>query len=191
VLGRVEVQTNDVAHFLDEEGIVGELEVALTMGLDTEQFEPALHRTLGHAGLFGQGTHAPVGTVCRLGLQRGVDDLGDAFVVMRTGASAAKLIMQSFDTLFMVALAPLSDRCLVQSHACGDSRIGLSLGTGENNLCTLDQPMGQRARGSETEQLGFLLLAQDNRCDGTTAWHGQAPVDGLPDILPGISGTPH
>ena len=37
------MEADDVAHLLDEKGVVGELEMARVVGLDTEQAEPALH----------------------------------------------------------------------------------------------------------------------------------------------------
>ena len=53
VIGGAQVQPDDVADFFDEEGVVGEFEVALAVGLDAKQVEPALHGGLGDAGVFG------------------------------------------------------------------------------------------------------------------------------------------
>lgn len=39
---RVEVQSDDVAHFLDEERVCRQLERLAQVGLDAEQLEPAL-----------------------------------------------------------------------------------------------------------------------------------------------------
>jgi hypothetical protein len=43
VIGRVEVEPDDVANLLDEEGVRGDLEVLLTMGLEAEGLPDALH----------------------------------------------------------------------------------------------------------------------------------------------------
>ena len=60
VVRRVEVQPDDVAHFLDEERIGGQLEGLRPMRLDPEQSEPALYRALADALGSPQGACAPV-----------------------------------------------------------------------------------------------------------------------------------
>ena len=73
MVGRVQVQADDVADLLDEERVGGQLEVTLAVRLDAEQGEPALHGALGEAGVLGHGAHAPVRGAGRLGLQGGLD----------------------------------------------------------------------------------------------------------------------
>ena len=46
VVRGIEVETDDVADFLDEERVVGNLEMPLAMRLDAEQIEPPLDRAL-------------------------------------------------------------------------------------------------------------------------------------------------
>ena len=53
VVGRIQVQADDVTHLLDEEGVVGELETSASMRLYAEQLKPALHGTLRDAGMLG------------------------------------------------------------------------------------------------------------------------------------------
>ena len=130
VIGRVEVEADDVAQLSDEEGIVGELEVTLAMRLDGEQAELAMHGALGDAGVLGHGAHAPVGgAVGRPGLERGVDDLGDAFVGMGPRLPRAEFVMRPLDPLQAIARAPLADRGIAQAHASG--------ACGTANLCRI------------------------------------------------------
>ena len=60
MVGRMEVEADDVADLLGEEGIGGELEVLLPVGLDMERGPEALDRGLGHPGGLGHGTAGPV-----------------------------------------------------------------------------------------------------------------------------------
>lgn len=60
MVGRVELEPDDVARLLDEEGAVGGLEVALAVRLHAEQIEPALHGGLRDADVLGHGAHTPM-----------------------------------------------------------------------------------------------------------------------------------
>jgi hypothetical protein len=86
---RIEVQTDDVAHLLDEEGVIGEFEVALAMRLHAEQIEPALHRTLRDTGAIFHRAHAPLRGIGRRTLQGGVDHFGNLFVGEGAGSAGA------------------------------------------------------------------------------------------------------
>ena len=50
-----------------------------------------------------------MGTIGGLGLQCGVDDLSDAFILMGSGAPSAQLIVQSLEAELDKAFAPLPD----------------------------------------------------------------------------------
>ena len=71
--------------FLDEEGVVGNLEMPLAMGLEAEQVEPPLDRALGDSAVPRHRTHAPVRTLGRLPLQGRLDDFGRPFILMGAG----------------------------------------------------------------------------------------------------------
>jgi len=119
VIGRVEIQTHDVAHLLNEEGVIGELEVALSMGLNAEQGEPALHGTFRHPGMLGHRAHAPVGVCRRARLQRRVDHLRDALILETSRPAGPQFLMQALDTELPITLPPLADRGVGQLHPFG------------------------------------------------------------------------
>ena len=99
VIGRVQVQPDDVAHFLDR--IVGEFEVALAMRLDAEQVEPALHGALGDAGVLGHGAHAPL---------RGVGRLDPRAVLITSATRSSSWVRNSScSQSFTVSASPLAD----------------------------------------------------------------------------------
>lgn len=113
--------------------------------VDIEPVKPALDCAFGHARLFCHSAHAPVQAVVRLSLWRGVGDFGDLLILTCPGSPGTKLIRQSIDTVFAVALATLTDREVAQTHAFGDGRIGPALGTKQNVLRALDQAVGRPA----------------------------------------------
>ena len=114
-----------------------------------------------------------MGAIGGLGSQSGVNDLGDAFVLVGSGAPGAQLIVQSLETVLEEAFAPLADGGVGQTHPFGDGRVCHPLGAGEHDLCTLDQAVGQGAGVSEAQELGFLIVIEQHGGDGTATRHGQ------------------
>src|ERR1700676_4981909 len=93
---RIEVQTDDVTHLLDKEGVGGELEAFASVRLHSEESQVALHAALRHAGFRRQAAHAPVRGGLRLALQDGVQQFGDAFLINAARSSWLELVVQSF-----------------------------------------------------------------------------------------------
>ena len=60
MVGRIKVEADDVADLLGEEGVGGELEVLLPVGLEVERGPEALDRGLGDPGGLGHGTAVDV-----------------------------------------------------------------------------------------------------------------------------------
>ena len=83
----IEVETDDVMDFLDEERVVGDFEMPLAMRLDAEQVEPALDRAFRYAGVLRHRTDAPVRAVWWFGLQSRVDHFRNPFISVRAGTA--------------------------------------------------------------------------------------------------------
>ena len=81
VIRRIQIQSDDVAHFLDEERVVGQFEGPLAVRLHAEQLEPARHGAFGDAAVLGHGTDRPVGGVGR----------GDCSAALMTSATRSSL----------------------------------------------------------------------------------------------------
>ena len=60
LIGRVELEPDDVSSLLYNDGIVGELERVLAVGLQRKGLQPALSRTFGDACSSRQGACCPV-----------------------------------------------------------------------------------------------------------------------------------
>ena len=109
MVGWIQIQSHDVSNFLDEEGIVGQLEGLRQVGLDAEQGELALHRALGDAFGLSHQPDAPVLGVLGRILQGAVDQTRDLFVVVAAGTARAQFIVQALNAEFQEASAPLAD----------------------------------------------------------------------------------
>jgi hypothetical protein len=73
------------------------------------------------------GADAPVrGAIGRFGMQRGVDQLGDALVVDRARLARKQLVVQTADARFEEAAPPLAHRGVGQLHALGDLVAGVA-----------------------------------------------------------------
>ena len=173
MIGRVQVQADDVADFFDEERVGGQLEVALAVRLDAEQGEPALHGALGDAGVLGHGAHAPVRGAGRLGLQGGLDHFGHPLVLVHPRPAGPQFVVQALQAQFQAAPTPLADRRLSQAKALGDGAVGLTLGTGQHDLRALYNPVWNGTGAGQAEQLGFFFLIEDHRQSGSG--HGGHP----------------
>ena len=177
VIRRVQIQSDDVAHFLDEERVVGQFEGPLPVRLHAEQLEPARHGAFGDAAVLGHGTDRPVGRIGRGRLQRRVDDLGHPFVLMGAGTSRAQLVVQSFKALRKEAPAPFADGEWTQPKAPGDGGVRLAFGAGQNDLRAADDAVGEGAGVGEGQQLGLVVFAEGEGGKGSAARHERTPVN--------------
>ena len=175
VVRRVEVQPDDVAHFLDEERIGRQLEGLRPMRLDPEQGEPALYRALANALGSPQGACAPVrGGVGRL-LQCTVDHRRHLVVVIGPGPTGSEFVVQALDTGCSEAPSPLADGLWCDAEAEGDRRVGQAFGAGENHACPLDQGVGQGGRPGNSVELILLLVGEREWYQWASEWHGSLP----------------
>ena len=177
MIRRIQIQSDDVAHFLDEERVVGQFEGPLAVRLHAEQVEPARHGAFGDAAVLGHGTDRPVGRIGRGRLQRRVDDLGHAFVFVGAGTSRAQFVMQSFQALRKVAPAPFADGELTQPKALRDGGVRLAFGAGQNDLRAADDAVGEGAGMGEGQQLGIVVFAEGEGGKGSAARHERTPVN--------------
>ncbi len=110
-------------------------------------------------------------------LQRRVDDLGHAFVIMGAGTSRAQFVVQSFKALRKVASAPFADGKLTQPKAPGDGGVRLAFGAGQNDLRAADDAVGERTGVGEGQQLGIVVFAEGEGGEGSAARHEHTPVN--------------
>jgi hypothetical protein len=108
LVGRVEIEPDDVPNLLHKEWIGGELEMALARGLKAESSPDAMDRGSEQVRFVCPGADAPVGAVSRFGHERLADQVGH--LLIRDGArpSGSEFIAPAGQALLRIALAPLA-----------------------------------------------------------------------------------
>ena len=162
LVGRVQIQAHDVAHLLDEEGVVGDLKAPLTVRLEAEDLPDSLHGGLGDAAALGHGAHAPVCALGRPAARGALDELGHCLVLNGPGAARPNLVVEALYAVRQVTSAPVADSEAAKLQGLGYGYVGLTVGAHQDDACAVGQGAGHRAAGSETLQLRALLLRKDD-----------------------------
>ena len=135
LVGRVEVEADDVTYLLNKEGIVGELERILAVWLHGKGLQPSVRRTFGDACCSRQGASRPLrAAVCGLALQGPVDHLRHLVILIGAGPSGPELVVQTLQAEIQVALAPLAHGHPSQPHSIGDGGVGFTGSASQNDL---------------------------------------------------------
>ena len=138
-----EGRADDVADLLGEEGIGGELEVLLPVGLEVERGPEVLDRGLRDPGSLIHGTVGPVrATVGRAGLKRLPQQRHGG--VIRDGARPSRPVftVQAHEALAAKAFAPPADRLAADAEPLGHRRVVQSLGAQQHDLGAAHQARG-------------------------------------------------
>ena len=143
VLGRIQVQTDNIADFFNEKGICGDFEMALPMGLQAKGAPDPLDGGPGDLGFLGDRACRPVGPVGRLGLDSLSDKLGDSFIGDRAGATRTEFVVKAGESLFPISLSPQDHRWGTIAEFGSDRFIGGAFGRHQNDLRSGDQAIGQ------------------------------------------------
>ena len=175
VVGWIEIEPDDVAHLLDEEGIRGDLEMLLAMRLETERLPHALDGGLGELRLGRDGSAAPMRSVLGLCLERLPDQRGDLLVANRARTTRPRLVVEAWEPLRQVALAPRSDRGHRQTQAFGDVGVALAIGGQQDDSSARREGLRHRSRSRDRDELVALGLRHGQRGKGSTSGHGLPP----------------
>src|SRR5713226_6072317 len=106
-IGRIEIQTDDVAHLFNELRVVGELEGLDTMRLELESLPDSAHGSRAQTAGLGHGARTPMGGVARGRLQSLGDHSLDGIVADAARRSRARFVEQAADTLFEESSPPV------------------------------------------------------------------------------------
>lgn len=121
VLGRTQIESDDVDELLDETRIVAELEGLDAMRLEVVFFPNSLDHRFVDAQVIGERSRAPVRSVHRLGVQRGVDDRScPSSQLVGLASASATFASDAVDTLFGKANAPPGRDGAIQAEFLGD-----------------------------------------------------------------------
>jgi hypothetical protein len=124
---------DDVAHFLDEQRVRGQLECFAAVRLQSECMPDTSNRCLAQACLFRHGASAPWRGVARLALQRQPHGFFDFLVGDFPRSTRSRFIKQAIESALDEACAPPSDHLLGNPDLVGDIGVGSTGGAGQND----------------------------------------------------------
>ena len=173
MVGRIQVETDDVADLPGEEGVGGEPEVLLPLGLEVEGGPETLDRGLRDPGGGGHGPAGPVrAAVGGTGLERPLQQRHDG--VVRDGArpSRAVFVVEAHEALAAEAFAPAADRLAADAEPFRHRRVVQALGAQQHDPGAAHQARGQAARPGQHLEFLARVRADFKRLQRTAPGHG-------------------
>jgi hypothetical protein len=123
---RIQIEPDDVPHFVDQDWIAGQFERLAAMGLEAKHPPDATDRALTQATARGHRTGAPVRRVARCRFERQRYDPLDLRVDDGSGRAWPRLIEQAVHAFHQEPLPPLADGVLVHAQLARDGAVRLS-----------------------------------------------------------------
>src|ERR1019366_3607358 len=192
----IQVQPYNIPYFLYKKWIGRELEMFLSVRLQSEGLPDAVYGRFRPARLFGDLPDTPVRAVFRFRLQRLANQPRHTLITDRAWATWTQLIMQPSHILLQKSSPPLAHRRVGQSHLACNLHVRLSGSTQQNNPGPSDQSRRKRSRTRQAFKL-FPLLRTQNQLRFRSSHRHRHPHSALempifPAILlPFIYGTGH
>lgn len=149
-VGRREVKADDIAHLVDEQRIVRQLERLAAVGLQAERRPHPADRGMRKAGLRRHRTDRPVRCVGRRGAQRWLDHGRNLIVVDGALPARTSLVEQAIAAILQEAAAPFANRVFVQAELGRDGLAGQAVRTSQNGAAPLGQPSAENAGNPRT-----------------------------------------
>src|ERR1700733_3706022 len=160
-MGRIEIQSNNIPYFVDQQWIAGKLKALRTMRLQPEGPPDAADRGLAQSGLSRQHAAGPMGSSLRSLFQREAHEPFDLFVADLARRSRTRFISESGNALGNETVAPEADsetgRVQLRSYRC----ITRSAGTCQNNPGAERRRSGTARLPRNTLQLNPLHRVHD------------------------------
>jgi hypothetical protein len=171
MVGRIEVQPDDIHQFLGEGRIAAELE-----GSDLERFQVmrlphAVDQVGANAEVLGQGPNAPVRRVGWRLMDGGLDDpLGPASLLGGPAPAARGILFDAGQAALGETLPPAAHRRGLDRERLGNLFVLLAVGGQEDNLGPLHQPHRCAPSPSPALQGLSLLVGHLDRCSDSHPW---------------------
>jgi hypothetical protein len=170
--GRVQIEPDDVAHLLDQLGVVGELEVLNPVGLEPEGLPDPAHREVTETAALGHAAPAPMSGVARHFLQGGGHHRLHLVVADRARGPRARLVEEPRQSTLDVARPPLADGVVRDSKFSCHSATGKTVSTAQNDACALSQTVGGLGSlGQSAEDLAVFSADHQSGFVGAALGH--------------------
>lgn len=192
---RIEIEADNVPHFLHKEGIGGELEGALPMRLQPKGLPDAMHGGFRNPRRVLHRATAPLRAARGLRAQRLREQGGEVLVSPRAGTALAQLIMQTGHAILQKPLSPLAHGRLRHAQLVSDGRVASPRVRQQDDARPRRDPLRHRSRGEEALQLREFFCRQGQgrfRSSGfhqDTSWYEMSSGDAR--HIPLTSGTVH
>ena len=151
--------------------VVGQLEVLLSMRLQTQRFPYSLNGGLGEVGLGGEGTARPVRGPLRWVLESRMNQSGDLLIAYRPRTPGAQFIVEPHQALLAETTAPLANRSARQPKMLTDLLIGEPLIAHQDDLGSPHMRMRQATGTGHGFELGTNFVTEGERLQGTSQCH--------------------
>ena len=148
-LGRMQVQADDIAHFLDEQRVLRQLEGLAAVGLQGERPPDAADRRRTHPAQAGHRACTPVRGVAGHRFQGGGHHALHVRVRHRPRRAGASFIQQAITTGLEKPAAPLTDGHPRRAQLGGYRRIALPRGAGQHDSGAQGQRLGGLGRRTQ------------------------------------------
>jgi len=160
LVGRIEIEPDDVAHLLDELRIGGELERLRPMRLQRERAPDALHRGRRDTRRLRHVAGAPVRRALRLLLERLDHDGFDLVVADLARRTASGLVAEAVEAVLGKPLAPRAHGLARDADLGGDRAIVEPVGGEQHDLRALRSATRDRAPSNQTVKIGAFRAAE-------------------------------
>jgi hypothetical protein len=151
-VGRVEVEADDIANFVDEQRVAAQLESLAAMGLQRKGAPDAADAALAESGCLGQGARGPVRGGVRLAFQSARQHAFDFGIAQATRRARTGFIEQSIEAEKNKALPPLAHRCQRHMHAASDLGVAPPLGAEQHDAGSQGQGLRRLGTASPLQQ---------------------------------------
>ncbi len=194
-LRRIEVEADNVADFVNEKWIVGELECFSSVRLESEGVPNPPDRRRAQFLCFSQGTCAPMSGVPWCSLKGSGDDTFDVVVANAAGGTGSRLVEKTVEALLEEPRAPLDDGHPRGVEILSDFAVGSSLMGQENDTGPKRQELGRSATRRPIHKDAAFLRGEIQRRRRRASRHAVLPslAEGKTGMIKckGISGAGH
>src|SRR5271169_5304708 len=173
VVGRVQVEADNIAYLLDEEQVGRDLKAPAAMRLNCKRLEQTMHRRFRNPARLGRFPNAPVGSSSGLARYGALQQGGNLLLIDRACPPWTQLVIQPSEAVFHKPLPPLADGRISPVQAAGNLAVALPLRRPQHQPGTGHQGMGQAARSGQIAQLALLVGGQLERGFGASGDHGR------------------
>jgi hypothetical protein len=162
-IGRVEIETDDIANLLEEQGIGRQLEGLGAVRLKAEGLPDAMDRGRRVPDGLSHGTQRPVRRVGRPRFQRHANRLRDLLIANLARGARARLIVKTVKMMNRKSTPPLPHCVFAGVDLVANGLVLQTVRSRKDDPRSSRQSLPRLLRTSQTQKLNPLSLAQCDR----------------------------